>query len=143
MTPTIIVDLDGTLIERKWPDMGDWMPGAVEAMRTFHKAGMHIKLFSCRLSPYTPYGKPRDPTEVATEIQKVRHKLDSAGLSFIDIWTLPGKPSGAVYIDDKAERYGRNKGSWRAMTEKVLLRLDSYDDDIYPIFRQEGLSESV
>lgn len=136
MTPTIIVDLDGTLISRKWPDMGDWMPGATEAMRTFHQAGLHIKVFSCRLSPYTPYGRPREPYEVATEVQKVRALLDNAGLTFVDIWTLPGKPSGAVYIDDKAERYGGRPGSWKAMTEKVLLRAGK-EDEIYPIFDQE------
>jgi hypothetical protein len=131
--PTIVVDFDGTLVESAWPDIGDWMPGAREAMRAFNNAGYSILLHSVRLLPFDPWGGPIPAAQVAAEIARVRHKLDTAGLTFIRIWTLPGKPPGAVYIDDKAERYGGRVGSWRAMTEKVLMRLGA-DEFAFPAF---------
>lgn len=132
--PTIVVDLDGTLVESKWPDLGDWMPGAINAMFAFHQAGYQIIVNSVRLLPFMPDGQPRPAHEVAFETARVRDKLDRAGLTFIRIWTGPGKPPGAVYIDDKGERYGGRPGSWRAMTEKVLMRLgaESFDYDAFP-----------
>lgn len=132
--PTIVVDLDGTLVESAWPDLGDWMPGAQEAMRAFNNAGYQIILHSVRLLPWMPDGQPRPAHEVAWETARVRNKLDTAGLTFIRIWTGAGKPPGAVYIDDKAERYGGRVGSWRAMTEKVLMRLgaDEFAFEAFP-----------
>lgn len=132
--PTIVVDLDGTLVESKWPDLGDWMPGAINAMFAFNRAGYQVLLNSVRLLPIMPDGSPRPAHEVAFEVARVRNKLDSAGLTFVRIWKGPGKPPGAVYIDDKAERYGGRPGSWRAMTEKVLTRLgaDTFEFDAFP-----------
>jgi hypothetical protein len=126
-SPTIVVDFDGTLVKQAWPEIGEWMPGAKDAMRAFNNAGYHIVLFSARLSTFDPWGNERTDADVAAEVAKVRHTLDTAGLSFVRIWTASGKPGGAVYIDDRAERYGGRAGSWRAMTEKVLMRLGSED----------------
>jgi hypothetical protein len=132
--PIIVVDLDGTLVKSAWPDLGDWMPGAREAMRAFDNAGYQIILHSVRLLPFMPDGQPRPAHEVAWETARVRNMLDTAGLTFIRIWTGPGKPPGAVYIDDKAERYGGRVGSWRAVTEKVLMRLgeDEFQFEQFP-----------
>jgi hypothetical protein len=132
-SPIIVVDFDGTLVEQAWPDIGDWMPGAREAMRAFDNAGYQVLLFSARLSPFDPWGNVRRPEDVAAEVARVRHTLDLAGLTFIRIWTAPGKPPGAVYIDDRAERYGGRVGSWRAMTEKVLMRMGA-EEFAFPVF---------
>jgi hypothetical protein len=134
---TIVLDLDGTLVENHWPDLGDWMPGAIEEIGRLHATGkFHFKLFSARLSPYTPWGVPREEYLVAAELRAVRDKLDSAGLTFVDIWRLPGKPGGDVYVDDKAERYHGRPGSWKALADKLITRFTDLDPE-FPPFNQE------
>lgn len=119
----IVIDWDGTLVENHWPDMGDWLPGAIEAVKRFHRAGYKVMVFSARLSPYWLDGSDRPTADVAKSIQEVRDKLDAADLPYVGIWTKPGKPPLSVLIDDKAERYHGTNGAWRKLTEKVLLRL--------------------
>lgn len=138
-TPTkvAIVDWDGTLVPAAWPERPtEFMPGAVEAMFALHRAGWHLTVFSARLSPWDPWTSQRRPPEhTAGEVQYVRDMLDSRGLTFIDIWTREGKPGGDLYIDDKAERYNGRKGSWAALTDKILTRYT--DEPIFPKFDQE------
>lgn len=134
---TIVLDFDGTLVPNSWPDRPtEFMPGAIEAVRRFHQAGFRQILFSARLSPYDPAGLPRPAHIVATEVAYVRDLLDRFGLTYVDIWTLPGKPGGSVYIDDKAERYGGRPGSWDKLAEKVLTRLNAEEPD-FPAFDME------
>ena len=132
MGKRIVVDLDGTLVDERWPELGDFLPGAVEAMQTFHSLGHTITVDSCRLNPYKMFSRElRDPEELEAEIQRLRDKLDSAGLSFVYIWTKHGKPYADLYIDNNGERY-TNSGpnAWKRLTEKVLVRLgdNPYDD---------------
>lgn len=127
---TVCLDLDGTLVENRWPELGAWMPGAKEAILTFHKAGIKLVVFSARLNPYDPWtSQPRDKAEVAIAKQGVRRLLDDAGFHFVDIWSSPGKPGASVYIDDRAERYHGRPGSWKALTQKVMLRLGMEDPE--------------
>jgi hypothetical protein len=134
---TVVLDLDGTLVENKWPDLGDWMPGAIEAVKRLHYAGLKLVVFSARLSPYDPFTfEEREPMEVHSEIQRVRDLLDSADLYFVDIWTVPGKPGGFVYVDDRAERYHGRPGSWDKLAEKILVRAGREDAE-FPAFDQE------
>lgn len=132
MGKRIVVDLDGTLVDEKWPELGDFLPGAVEAMQTFHNLGHTITVDSCRLNPHKMFSRElRDPEELEAEIQRLRDKLDSAGLSFVYIWTKHGKPHADIYIDNKGERFPNSgPNSWRRLTEKVLVRLgdNPYDD---------------
>lgn len=134
---TVVLDLDGTLVENAWPEIGDWMPGAIAACQRLHAAGIRLVVFSARLSPYDPFSNAaRDPALVAGEVQKVRAMLDDAGLTYIDIWTLPGKPGGSVYVDDKAERYTGTPRAWDRLTERILVRLGK-EEAIFPAFDQE------
>lgn len=119
----IAIDLDGTLIENEWPAMGDWKPGAIEAVRTFLQRGYAVMVFTVRISPYWLDGTIRPKEDVIREIETVRDKLDTAGLHAVSIWTKEGKPPFSVLIDDKAERYNPSARAWRRLTEKVLLRL--------------------
>ncbi len=127
---TVVVDLDGTLLTKRWPELGEWQPGAIGAMLRLHEAGINIKLHSVRLNAYDPFTlAEKEPYLVATEVQKVRAKLDSAGLTFIDIWPSHlGKPYGDSYIDDNGDRYQGHKKSWDKLTEKILLRLGMETD---------------
>lgn len=129
----INVDWDGTAVEAKWPDRPtEFFPGFVEAMRRFRDAGHPIRIWTARINPIDPWtGKERDPYDVAAEIQYIRDTLDAAGLTFVEIYTKPGKPGGAVYIDDKAERYNAGAKSWARLADKILLRLDG-EEPVFP-----------
>jgi hypothetical protein len=127
----IVIDWDGTLVENKWPGMGDWLPGAIEAVRRFQQEGYHVMVFSARLSPLYLDGSERAPGDVRVSVDQVRRKLDAAGLSSVGIWTKPGKPPLSVLIDDKAERYHGTAGAWKRLTEKVLVRLKA-EEPFYP-----------
>ena len=135
---TIIVDWDGTAVPQQWPDRATtFMPGFVEAMEEFHRAGFKLVIASARLSPIDPFtGKERAQAYVHGEVAWMRHMLDEAGLTYVHIWTKPGKPGGSIYIDDRAERYGGRPGSWRAMTEKVLTRLGK-EEALFPYVHEE------
>jgi len=125
LSHTVIVDWDGTAVPSMWPEQPqEFMPGFVKNMNRLHKAGFRILIQSARLNPYDPFtGVERDQGIVATEVQYMRHLLDRHGLTYIDIWTRPGKASGSVYVDDKGERYGGRSRSWDKVTDKILLRL--------------------
>lgn len=134
---TIVLDLDGTLITNKWPNIGDWQPGAIEACQRLHAKDIRLVVFSARLSPFDPFTfKERNPAQVETAIRAVREMLDEAGLTYVDIWTLPGKPGATVYVDDRAERYHGRPGSWRALTDKLIIRCGGEPAELPP-FDQE------
>jgi hypothetical protein len=135
---TIVLDWDGTLVPSRWPEQPtEFMPGAIEAVRRFHAAGHKLLVASARLSPWDPLTSlPASPASVAREKQYIRSTLDGAGLTYVDIWDLPGKPSGSVYVDDKAERYNGRPGSWKAVADKVLLRLND-EAPVFPEFDLE------
>lgn len=119
---TLAIDWDGTCVEQAWPDMGDWMPGAVSALERLSEYA-YLTIWTARIAPLDPWGQERDPAEVAKEIQTIRDRLDSVGLPQIDIHTHPWKPGATVYVDDKAERYHGRPGSWKALTAKLLARV--------------------
>lgn len=125
LTHTVIVDWDGTAVPSCWPGQPkEFMPGFEKNMHRLHEAGIRLLVQSARLNPYDPYtGFERDPAIVAGEVAYMRSLLDSHGLTFIDIWTRPGKASGDVYVDDKGERYGGRSRSWDKVTDKILMRL--------------------
>ena len=137
MTPrhTAIVDWDGTAVAAMWPERPTgFLPGFETAMRRMHKAGIKLVICSARLSPFDPFtSQRREAHIVAGEVQYIRAMLDNAGLTFIDIWTLEGKPGGSVYIDDKAERYHGRPNSWRTLTEKILMRF-KLEEPQFPAF---------
>lgn len=118
----VALDLDGTIIEKKWPEMGDWLPGAREGIRQLIDSGHRCFIYSARLSSKHPSGDQRDPAEVIAATQAVRDLLDEAGLHEVDIW--PGdKPFFHILIDDRAMWFPGRKNSWRAMVPKILFRL--------------------
>lgn len=86
---TVAVDFDGTLVEHVFPEVGDWLPGAVDFLKNLQKRGYRVVIHSCR----TSYLKG------ATEI---REKLRDAGLKGVELHTEPGKPLAVAYVDDRA-----------------------------------------
>ena len=122
---TVILDWDGTMVPAEWPGQPTkFMPGAVEACHALSRAGVRLTVHSARMNPYDPWsGKLLPQGEVARQKAYIRYTLDSQGLTYIDIWDKPGKPSGSAYVDDKGFRYSGTRGAWRAMTNTLLLHL--------------------
>lgn len=139
---TVILDWDGTLVPAVWPEQPtEFMPGAVEAVFRLHRAGLRLMVHSARTNPYDPWTSMARPAHlVEMEFRYIRDTLDAKGLTFVDIWRLPGKPSGSAYVDDKAYRYTGRPGSWQAVTEKLLVTLTD-DTAIFPPFDQEAADE--
>lgn len=137
MTPrhTVVLDWDGTLVPGMWPDRpAEFMPGAITACRAMHDAGFSLLVQSARLNPYNPFTSQQRPAgEVESELRWMRDMLDEAGLPYVRIWSLPGKASGSLYVDDKAVRYTGRPGSWKAVTEKVFALLGAEEPN-FPEF---------
>lgn len=136
---TIIVDWDGTAVPAQWPERPTtFMPGFVESMHRLHARGYKLVISTARLNPKDPWTGGRRPQEVMDEEWSyIRRTLDEAGLTFVRIHDGDGKPGGSVYIDDKAERYTGSNGSWRRLTDKIILRLEN-EDAVFPDVEEEA-----
>lgn len=113
--PRFAVDWDATCVALKpFPDMGDWLPGAPEALHALCRVGTPV-IYSCRVAEFEQdESTPRDPTE---EVDKIRAKLREHGLESLEIWTRTYKPPAAAYIDDKGVHFD---GDWNATLERVF-----------------------
>ncbi len=115
----IVLDLDGTLLKGKWPGMGDWIPGAKEAIQAFLDGGYRVRVHSCRLhSKELDEETDRDKVDHLYEQMRVRKLLTDAGFPQVEI-VFEDKPAAVLYIDDNALRFD---GNWRR-TLRVVKRL--------------------
>lgn len=112
----------------------EFMPGAIEALFRLNQAGFKQIVNTARMNPYDPWTSMLiDPAKVEAEKQYVRAALDAKGLSFVDIWDRPGKPSGSAYTDDKGWRYTGTAGAWKALANKLIIALDG-EAPLFPAF---------
>lgn len=134
--PTIAIDFDGTMVTNAWPEVGEWQPGAVDALKAILKFA-NIVVHTCRIAPMEPDGyTPRPAYLVEAEKQKIREKLDAAGLRTIQIHDKPYKPSAAAYVDDKAVKYNGRKGAWGAMVMRLAAIASRPDCMMYPGYEE-------
>lgn len=135
---TVVLDWDGTLVPGMWPEQPtEFLPGAVDALFKLHRAGFHLTVNSARLTPFDPHTHlPRDPALVQREVLYIRNTLDAKGLTFVDIWTLPGKPPGSAYVDDRAYRYTGRPKAWAAMADTLIIALGN-EEAKYAAFDQD------
>jgi len=127
--PTFAVDWDGTCVALKYPEEGDWLPGAVAALYTLDRLGTVI-IHSVRIAPVAPFSEtggipaPGEevpiPEQAAREVAYIRRMLEEVGLGHVEIWQRPYKPPAMVYIDDKAVRF---EGDWRTTIDEVLEKI--------------------
>jgi hypothetical protein len=140
---TAVIDWDGTAVPGgQWPEKPmEFMPGFVEAMRRLHEEGIRLVIMSSRLNPHDPYTGQRTQqyeSMAAGNYQYMRGLLDAHGLTFVAVWHKEGKPSGMVYVDDKAERYSGRKNAWAAMADRILLRAGK-EDAVFPAYEMENV----
>lgn len=114
-----VVDWDGTCVEEVWPGMGDWLPGAVDALRELSSRGKTV-IYSLRCHRFEVDDVTlRDVGVAAEEEQAIRDKLDAAGLHDVEVYPHDrGKPPGRFYIDDRAVEFD----SWQSTLEEISLR---------------------
>lgn len=124
--PNIVIDLDGTILEDSWPRLGDWMPGAKEALHELSKVSK-VLVYTCRIAPVTPLGMERSPALVQAEINAIRELLDDAGLYTVEIHNKPWKPYGVAYVDNRAVRYSGTKNAWKRLTPQLLHSIGEYE----------------
>jgi hypothetical protein len=120
----IVVDWDGTVAEDSWPKLGDWMPGAVDALHELTEFAV-VEIDSCRLNPYEKGMdgvQLRPPHVTAAAIADVRRMLDGQGLHSVRIHTTLGKPPADYYIDNKGVFYPGRTKSWEKVVEKIKMK---------------------
>jgi hypothetical protein len=112
-----VVDWDGTCVEEVWPGMGDWLPGAVEALREMSAIGKTV-IYSLRCHLYEMDDVTLRPeADVREHEQMIRSKLDCEGLHDVEVYPPDrGKPPGKFYVDDRAVRF---TGDWREVMEVI------------------------
>lgn len=96
----ICVDFDGTIVDHRFPDIGEPVPQALETIRTLQEQGHKIILFTMR----------SDGQEVGDVLTEAVDFLKNNGIELYGInrnptqdeWTASPKAYGEIYIDDAA-----------------------------------------
>jgi hypothetical protein len=96
----ICVDFDGTIVDHKFPEIGNTAPGAIKWLRRFNELGANIILFTMRSDGQ----KNGDVLTQAVNFLS-DNKVDLFGVNrnpTQDKWTDSPKAYGQIYIDDAA-----------------------------------------
>ena len=94
------VDFDGTIVDHCFPDIGAPVPGAIEWLKRFQKAGALIILYTMR----------SDGRRFGNVLTAAVDYLEKNGIKLFGVnenpdqleWTSSPKPYGHLYIDDSA-----------------------------------------
>ena len=116
---TIVVDLDGTICEHRYPEFGAIVSGAKEALQRLKAAGYWIIIHSFRTASYHHATETFDPAVNSPE--SVSDYLQRHGIPFDEIW-MHDKPLGVAYIDDRGIRLvgDRHRSNWKEITDTLL-----------------------
>ena len=96
----IAIDFDGTIVDHRFPRIGNENPGAIRWMKEFQKAGAKLILFTMRSD------RPGDGNYLSDAVEYCRNN----GVEFFgvnrdpeqDEWTTSPKAYAQLYIDDAA-----------------------------------------
>lgn len=107
----IALDWDGCLVDEK----GEWLPGAVSALRYFRKLGYKVIIFSCKGSWDAGHAlilmKLRD-----TGLGKLVEKGE------LIIFTTGGKPRADFYVDNRGIHFPGGPSGWNEVRKVVKER---------------------
>ena len=111
---TIIVDFDGTLCKFAFPDVGEYEPGAREALWILKNRGYKIVIHSVRTATY--WGM--EPQ--AGHIKVIETFLKDNSIPYDEILLSCDKPIAAAYIDDRGVNHSGDWGETLKNTLSVL-----------------------
>ena len=116
---TLVVDLDGTICEHRYPAFGAPIAGAREALQRLKAAGYWSIIHTVRTSSYYRKVNMYDPEVNSPEV--VSAYLRRHQIPFDEIW-IHDKPVAMAYIDDRSIRMvGDNKKSnWKEIADTLL-----------------------
>jgi len=125
----ICIDFDGTMVDHRYPDIGEPVPGAIEWMKTWHQAGAKLILFTMRS------GKGLD--EAVRWL--VWHEIEMHGINHNpnqDSWSKSPKAYAHVYVDDAAygcpllsiDGFARDCVDWSCVGPEVLKMIQHFND---------------
>jgi hypothetical protein len=116
---TLVVDLDGTICEHRYPAFGEPIAGAREALQRLKEAGYWIIIHTVRTSSYYQQVQMYDTEINSPEV--VRAYLERHQIPFDEIW-LHDKPVAMAYIDDRGMRLvgDAKKSNWKEIADTLL-----------------------
>ena len=96
----ICVDFDGTVVDHRYPEIGDPAPEAIDWLRKFQRYGARIILFTMRSDGPNQGNLLSD---AVAYLEKNNIKLHGVNRNpDQDDWTSSPKAYGDMYIDDSA-----------------------------------------
>ena len=104
------IDLDNTIAEWAWPDIGEPKKGVKEALKKLKDMGYYIRIYSCRTSEEV-FKYPIDRQE---QVRKMGNFLDEHKIPYDEVLNV-NKPIG-IFIDDSAFRFEDN---WEKIVEEI------------------------
>ncbi len=115
----IVVDLDGTICEHRYPAFGEPIAGAREALQRLKDAGYWIIIHSFRTSSWYSQTDEYDPQVNSPE--SVSDFLEHNQIPFDEIW-IQDKPLAVAYIDDRGMRLvgDRHHSNWKEIADTLL-----------------------
>ncbi len=116
---TIVVDLDGTICEHRFPAFGQPIAGAREALQRLKQAGYWIIIHTFRTSSHFRLVGAYDPAINSPEA--VQAYLRQHQIPFDEIW-MHDKPVAIAYIDDRGIRLvgDRRRSNWKEIADALL-----------------------
>ena len=121
----IVIDFDGTIVDHRYPNIGDPVPYALEYMREFASLGANLILFTMRSEGF---------------LKEAQAYLEANAVPLFGVntnpeqceWTSSPKAYGQVYIDDAAfgcplthpRGFARTCVDWSVVGPEMMSRLD-------------------
>lgn len=114
----VCVDFDGTIVDNRYPAIGELKTGVREALTRLKELGFYIIIYSCRTCRWMPQKYPPEVSERCAAEMKTF--LDEQQIPYDEIDDgKKGKPFADYYIDDRAVRFEDN---WSEIAEFVGQR---------------------
>jgi len=93
------IDFDGTLVEHKYPEIGEEIPKAFECLKKLKKEGHKLILWTCRYDE----GDRKDLTEAVVFCKNKGIEFDAVNANIPGLSFNPyPKIYADIYIDDRA-----------------------------------------
>lgn len=131
----IAVDFDGTIVEHRYPDIGEPVPGAFKWLKRYREHGVHLILYTMRCDSESQGPVLTDAIEFCK-----KNGLEFDSVNDIDCpWSNSRKVYASVYIDDSAfgcplveskRMGGRPYVDWDVVGPAIMRRIDPRYDGI-------------